>query len=111
MPVKLLFRNLLGHPVRSLLTVGSVAVAMLLISLLDATARGFTAAVDLAAQNRLVVESYVSLFVNLPLAYESKIAQVPGVERTCKFQWFGGRYREKGGFFAQFAVDASAFQS
>jgi putative ABC transport system permease protein len=110
MPFRLLFRNLLGHKLRALLTIGSVAVAMLLVSLLDATARGFTAAVDLAAQNRLVVESYVSLFVNLPLAYEPKIAQVPGVERTCKFQWFGGRYREKGGFFAQFAIDAASFQ-
>ena len=60
MPWKLLFRNVLGHPIRSLLTISSVAVALALLCVLDATARGFTAAVDLAAQNRLVVMSQVS---------------------------------------------------
>lgn len=111
MPLRLLWRNLLGHKVRSLLTVGSVAVAVLLISFLDAFARGFTAGVDLAAQNRLTVMSQVSLFVNLPLAYEQKIAQVPGVANTCKFQWFGGIYRDREGFFAQFGVDPANFRT
>ncbi len=110
MPLRLLWRNLLGHPIRAALTVGSVAVAVLLISFLDAFARGFTASVDLAAQNRLVVMSQVSLFVNLPLAYEQKIAQVPGVAQVCKFQWFGGEYGDRGGFFAQFGVDPENFR-
>lgn len=106
MPWKLLWRNLLGHPVRSLLTVLSVALALALLCLLDAVARGFTAAVDLAAQNRLVVMSQVSLFVDLPIAYEQKIRQVPGVADTTKFQWFGGFYRDRSGFFAQFGIEA-----
>lgn len=110
MPIRLLLRNLLAHPIRALLTTGSVALAVFLICLLDATARGFTAAVDLAAQNRLVVGSAVSLFVDLPLGYEQKIAAVPGVARVCKFQWFGGRYRERGGYFAQFGIDADRFR-
>lgn len=111
MPLRLLWRNLLAHPIRALLTTGSVGLAVFLICLLDATARGLTAAVDLAAQNRLVVGSAVSLFVNLPIAYEPKIAAVPGVAEACKLQWFGGRYRERGGFFAQFGVEADKFQS
>ncbi len=111
MPWKLLLRNLAGHPIRSLLTVASVAVALALLCMLDATARGFTAAVDLAAQNRLVVMSQVSLFVNLPLAYETKIAQVEGVDQAMKFTWFGGFYRDRRtGFFAQFAIDADRFE-
>ncbi len=110
MPWKLLLRNLLGHPIRSLLTVLSVALALALLTMIDATARGFTAAVDLAAQNRLVVMSQVSLFVDLPIAYEQKIRQVEGVKDTTKFQWFGGYYREPaGGFFAQFAIEADRF--
>ncbi len=106
MPWRLVLRNLLGHPVRSLLTVLSVAIALTLLSLLDATARGFTAAVDLAAQNRLMVMSQVSLFVSLPLAYEQKIRQVDGIAATTKFQWLGGFYRDRSGFFAQFGLEA-----
>ena len=109
MPWKLLLRNLLGHPIRSLLTVLSVGFALALLCLLDATARGFTAAVDLAAQNRLVVMSQVSLFVELPLAYEQKIRQVEGVQDLTKFQWFGGFFRDRSGFFAQFGIDADRF--
>jgi putative ABC transport system permease protein len=114
MPLRLLWRNLLAHPFRALLTFGSVAVAMFLLAFLYAVSRGFTAAVDMAAQNRLVVQSAVSLFVQLPQSYEAKIAQVDGVETVCKFQWFGGRYKggeeDEGGFFAQFAVDMEPFR-
>jgi putative ABC transport system permease protein len=111
MPWKLLLRNLLGHPIRSALTALSVGVALALLCVLDATARGFTAAVDLAAQDRLVVMSQVSLFVDLPIAYQQKIAQVEGVKDTTKFQWFGGYYQEPGtGFFAQFGIEADRFQ-
>jgi len=106
MPWRLLLRNVLGHPVRSLLTVLSVGFALALLCVLDAVARGFTAAVDLAAQNRLVVMSQVSLFVDLPIAYEPKIRAVDGVADTTKFQWFGGFYRDRSGFFAQFGVEA-----
>jgi putative ABC transport system permease protein len=111
MPWTLLFRNMIGHPVRSTLTVLSVAVALALLCVLDATARGYTAAVDLAAQNRLVVMSQVSLFVPLPLSYQSKIQQVEGVKTTTKFQWFGGEFGDRGGFFAQFGIDAESFES
>ena len=51
------------------------------------------------------VQSAVGLFVELPLTYQAKIEQVAGVEKTSKFQWFGGYYRSQKNFFAQFAVD------
>ena len=38
MPLRLLWRNLLGHPIRSVLTTGSVAVAVMLISSIVAIA-------------------------------------------------------------------------
>jgi putative ABC transport system permease protein len=110
MPTRLLLRNVLSHPVRALLTVGSVAVAVFLICMLHAVVAGLSRAVDTAASNRLIVQSAVSLFVDLPLAYQSKMAQVPGVEAICKWQWFGGRYeQDKGGFFAQFGIDPDTF--
>ena len=110
MPVILLTRHLLKHPLRSLLTVASVGVAVFLITLLQAAVTGLERTIDQAASNRLFVQSAVSLFVDLPLAYQEKIVSVPGVEAICKWQWFGGRYeQDKGGFFAQFAVDPDTF--
>jgi putative ABC transport system permease protein len=110
MPWKLLFRNVLGHPVRSLLTIGSVAVAVFLICMLHAVTSGLTRTLSAAASNRLVVQSAVSLFVDLPLSYQQKMAAVPGIEAICKWQWFGGRYeQDKGGFFAQFGIDPETF--
>jgi putative ABC transport system permease protein len=112
MPWRLLFRNILGHPVRSLLTIGAVAVAVFLICLLHAVSSGMTRALDATSVNRLLVQSAVSLYVDLPLSYQQKLAAVPGIESICKWQWFGGRYeQEKGGYFAQFAITPETFQT
>ncbi|MCB9884910.1 MAG: ABC transporter permease [Planctomycetes bacterium] len=110
MPFKLLWRNVTGHPIRSLLTIASVAVAVFLICMLHAVTSGLTRTLSAAASNRLLVQSAVSLFVDLPLSYQQKMAPVPGVEAICKWQWFGGRYeQDKGGFFAQFGIDPETF--
>ncbi len=110
MPLLLLWRNLLTHPIRSVLTVGSVGVAVFLICLLHAAVSGLSRTLEAAASNRLFVQSAVSLFVDLPLSYQQKLASVPGIEAICKWQWFGGRYeQEKGGFFAQFGIDPENF--
>ena len=110
MPWKLLWRNILGHPVRSLLTIGAVATAVFLICVLHAVTNGLTRTLSAAAANRLLVQSAVSLFVDLPLSYQQKMAAVPGIEAICKWQWFGGRFeQDKGGFFAQFGIDPDTF--
>ena len=110
MPWNLLWRNLLGHPIRSLLTVLSVMVAVFLVSVLHAVVSGLDRTIDAAASNRLLVQSAVSLFVNLPLGYQQKLAGVPGVEAICKWQYFGGKYeQDKGGYFAQFGIDSATF--
>src|SRR5262245_1977707 len=106
MPVRLLFRNLLSHPVRALLTLLSVTVAVFLLCILDAANRGLDAAVANASRARLWVQSAVSLFVDLPAGYEPKIASTPGVEAVSRFQWFGGTYQDQSNFFGQFGVDA-----
>lgn len=110
MPWHLLWRNILGHPVRSLLTIGAVAVAVFLVCMLHAVTSGLSRTLSAAAANRLLVQSAVSLFVDLPLAYQQKMSSVPGIEAICKWQWFGGRYeQDKGGFFAQFGIDPDTF--
>ena len=110
MPWKLLVRNVLGHPIRSLLTIGAVMVAVFLVCILQAVTSGLSRSLDASSANRLLVQSAVSLFVNLPLSYQQKLTAVDGVDAICKWQWFGGRYeQDKGGFFAQFAIDPEPF--
>lgn len=110
MPWKLLWRNVAGHPVRSLLTVGAVAVAVFLITVLQAVTSGLSRTLDASAANRLLVQSAVSLFVDLPLSYQQKMQSVDGVEAICKWQYFGGRIeQDKGARPTQFAIDADTF--
>jgi putative ABC transport system permease protein len=109
-PWGLILRNLRAHPLRSFLTAGSLVIAVFLICLLRSLIVAMQAGVEGAASNRLVVQSAVSLFVDLPLSYQGKIDAALGARgRTCVFQWFGGYYQEQSNFFAQFGVDADRF--
>lgn len=101
----LIVKNLLRHPVRSLLTVGAMAIAFFLLCLLTSMVTTLKAGLDPAIAQRLVTQSAVSLFVNLPPSYQAKIEEVEGVRETCGWTWFGGYYKERKNFFAQFATD------
>ena len=104
-PFKLVWRNLLRRPLRSILTMLSIAVAIFLICGLRTLVTTINSGVQHANNRRLAVMSSTGLFVELPLHYQQEIEKVPGVEMTTKFQWFGGYYRSMQNFFAQFAVD------
>lgn len=106
---KLVRRYLTKHLIRSGLTIGSLLVAIFLVCVLRSLVWSLDAGIRAAKRDRLVVQSAVSLFVNLPMSYQEQMAQVPGVTNTCKFHWFGGYYQDPKNFFAQFAVDAPAF--
>lgn len=102
---KLIILHITGHKIRSLLTVGSVFVAIFLLCLLRTLVTTLNAGVEAASSVRLIAQSAVSLFVELPVSYQDKIARVPGVESTVKWQWFGGYFQDPSNFFAQFAID------
>ena len=104
-PLKLIWRNLLRHKLRVLLTAGSLTVAFFLMCVLRALVVSLDSGVKEASSERLVVQSAVSLFVNLPASYQGKIEAIDGVEETMKMTWFGGYYQETSNMFAQFAVD------
>jgi len=103
--LRLLHRNLWKHPIRTLLTVGSLTIALFLLCFLRTMTTTLEAGVASANSRRLWVQSAVSLFVDLPTSYQGKIEAVEGVAKTCKWQWFGGYYQDRSNFFAQFAVD------
>jgi putative ABC transport system permease protein len=108
-PWILVRRHLVTHWVRTLLTGSGMVVALYLYCLLSSLVTTLHAVVDQAASNRLVTQSAVSLFVQLPLDYQPKIDNVPGVEASSKFQWFGGVYQDPDDFLAQFGVDHEIF--
>lgn len=108
-PWKLVARNMADHWLRSGLTVGALTLALFLFCFVVSIVTTLRNAVDSAADNRLVVQSAVSLFVDLPLDYQAKIEAVPGVEQVTKMQWFGGYHVDESNFFAQFAVDHDRF--
>jgi putative ABC transport system permease protein len=109
MPLRLVFAHLRRRWLRVALTIASLAIAIFLLAALRALVLSLESGVRGAASNRLVVQSAVSLFVQLPIAYQSRIQAIPGVEAAGKWQWFGGKYVDNEGeehsMIAQFAVD------
>lgn len=102
---KLVWQNLFAHPIRSILTTASVCVAILLLCMLRSIVTTLNLGIEASSSVRLVVMSSISLFVDMPIAYQQKIAGIEGVENIVKWQWFGGYYKDPKNFFAQFAVD------
>jgi putative ABC transport system permease protein len=108
-PIRLIFRNLLRHKLRTALTVGSLAIAVFLLCVLRALVVSLDAGVRNSTSDRLIVQSAVSLFVNLPASYLGKLQAVEGVDSVARLQWFGGYYQDPSSFFAQFGVDPEEF--
>ena len=102
---KLVLRNLSSHPIRSGITAVSVGVALFLVCVLTSIVTTLQSGLAAASSTRLVVMSSISLFVDIPLSYQEKIARVEGIANVVKWQWFGGYYKSQDNFFGQFAVD------
>jgi putative ABC transport system permease protein len=98
---------------RTLLTVGSMAFSLLLLSFLMSVWRAFYSN-DLRSeqsQMRLIVRHKVSLTNLIPGYYRDKIRTIPGVTHVVPFNWFNGVYRDTKpeNFFARFGVDPAEF--
>jgi putative ABC transport system permease protein len=97
---------------RSLLTVASIAVSLLLLSIMLTIWRSFY--IDKGAPDsalRIMTRHKVSLANFLPIYYRDKIRAVPGVVHVVPMTWFGGKYKDDKpeNFFAQFATDADEY--
>jgi putative ABC transport system permease protein len=84
----------LKHLRRNWVRTASTILAMAVCIFLFCTLRTFLKAMDdareLGSVRRLVTRHYISLAYNMPLSYEGRIAQVPGVKRVARWSWFGG---------------------
>jgi len=103
---KLIFKNILRNPLRSLLTILSLVVSLFLIVTLATILTEFDRGTEEASPLRLVSRHAVSLGFVIPMAHLQKIKTVPGVKEAMPFSWFGGIYKDERNFFANFAVDA-----
>ncbi len=104
---RLALKQAWSHPIRAVLTILAVTVAMYLFCFLRSVLRSLDVAVEAAATRRIITTSAVSLFQVLPRTYRDSIASIDGVESVSPFTWFGGLYRDESGRFAQFASDLS----
>ena len=98
---KLIYRNIFRNRLRAALTVLLMAAIFFFIATLLSILENFTLFSEAGkGQNRLAVQSAISLANVLPVAHEQKIRQVPGVSDVCQMQWFGAYYKEPKNFFA-----------
>src|SRR5579884_49066 len=108
--IPLMFKNGFRNRRRSILTIASIAVSFCVLGLLLALYRGmFLAGPATPVQAmQLVVHHKVSITQPLPVSYEAKIRNTPGVRDAMIWQWFGGTYkdaRDQRNFFARFAIE------
>jgi putative ABC transport system permease protein len=105
----LVFKNAFRKKTRTLLTIGSIVLPLLVICLMGTFLKALEAPDPKLTRGsfRLVVRHRVSLMTSLPTAYEDKIRQLPGVEAVSDFNFFFGRYRDGGArnVFMRAAVD------
>ncbi|MEE8175237.1 MAG: ABC transporter permease [Gemmatimonadota bacterium] len=104
---KLVWRNLLRNKRRTIFTVASVTIAVLLLCVLMAVLATFEPAATAASENRVVVRHAVSLQFDLPEAYWRRLKTLDHVEAVTPLTWFGGIYKNQRpeNFFAQFGAD------
>ncbi len=107
--LKLITKNLLRHKLRTFLTIVGIAVAVMAFGLIRTVVTAWNAGVEASAANRLITRHAVSFIFPLPLAYESRIEKVPGINLVTYANWFGGVYIDKDQFFARLAVDAEHY--
>ncbi len=105
LPIRLVWRNLAKHKLRALLTMGSLFVALFLLCVLRSLVVTLDRGVKNARSDRVIVQSAVSLFVELPNSYLDKIKNVEGVQDVCGWNWFSGTYQGEKQPKPQFGCD------
>jgi putative ABC transport system permease protein len=105
----LVWAGLFRKTTRTVLTLLTIAIAFTLFGLLQAVEMAFTSSADALDAKRLLTTARYSIIEPLPIAYLSRIEQVPGVAAVAYGDWFGARYQNLSNAFPVFAVDPSRY--
>jgi putative ABC transport system permease protein len=96
----------LRNKTRSILTVLGVLITTVAFLFLRTVLSAWYSSSEASAADRVVTRNAISITQTMPLSYAARVAQIPGVTKVTWSNWFGGIYKDKKNFFAQFAVDA-----
>jgi len=107
--LKIVFRNILRHRLRTGLTVLGITIAILAFGLLRTVVGLWHIGVERSLATRLVTRNAISLVFSLPISYYDRIRQVPGVKSVSYGNWFGGIYIDEKYFFANEAIQPQSF--
>jgi putative ABC transport system permease protein len=103
---RLVLRNLLRHPLRSVLTTLSIALSIFLVCAVLTLPSALEAIMEQAASNvRISVHHKAGLTYWLPQSYLRRVKSIPGVAAVNEYSWFGGIYDEPKNMFPNFAID------
>ena len=105
----LLWAGLFRKKTRTILTLLSIVVAFALFGLLQAVEVAFESGADAADAKRLLTTARYSIIEPLPMAYQRRIEQVPGVVGVAYADWFGAKYQNESNAFPVFAVDPTGY--
>ncbi|MEM6991643.1 MAG: FtsX-like permease family protein [Myxococcota bacterium] len=107
-------KNIRRNPLRNVLTVLGVAIAIMSFILIRTTLAAWSTAAEYAAQDRLTTMHKVTFVMPLPRKYyddfDGSRGTVPGVQVATYANWFGAKHptREQE-FFANFAVHSDTY--
>ena len=105
----LVWGNMRRKKTRTVLTLLSIVVAFVLFGFLSAIRQALTGGVSLEGANRLIVRHKVSIIQMLPIDYQRRREQIPGVAAATHQTWFGGIYQDPKNFFMQNPVVPEEF--
>ncbi len=106
---RMIIRNAFRHPLRALLTVAGVAVAIIAFGLLRTLVELWFYGAEHSSASRLVTRNAISLVFTLPISYKDRIRQISGVKGVSQGNWFGGIYLDEKHFFANYAVEPKSY--
>jgi putative ABC transport system permease protein len=103
-------RNLFRRRGRTILTMLTVALAVLIFSAIRTVVVEWEAGATAAQKDRLATRHKVSITMQLPKKYVQEVRDTPGVKAATWANWFGAKDpKERVPFFAGFAVDQDSW--
>lgn len=99
------WRNLRRNKVRTVLTIGSIAISLcLMMIMLSFLSVNSEVSDSLKGSNRIIAMSSQGFTTSVPIRFVNDVAQLDGVMAASPFSWYGGKYKEEVMPFAQFGI-------